>query len=131
MEWWEFVYVKQFQRSCYRAKSKTCYLKWIARQSNSATRRIETFSKNTKQKPIYLIFSVPLLQINLPVKVLRQRLSHILKLGKIQGGAVIFHPFGFDKTKNKCYPKPHFHFVGFGREWYFKCVWKVWLVCKK
>ncbi len=42
-------------------------------------------------------------------------MSHILKLGKIHGASVIFHPFKFSKTQNKWYPSPHFHLVGFGK----------------
>lgn len=44
------TYTKQFRRSCYRTKYKFCYLNWIARQANVATRQIETFSKKSKQK---------------------------------------------------------------------------------
>lgn len=109
------VYVKQFRRSCYRAKCKSCYTNWIARQANVSTRRIETYFEKSKQKPIHLIFAVPLSQQNLPVKLLRQRMSHILKIGNIIGASVIFHPFRFDKNNHKWYASPHFHLVGFAK----------------
>lgn len=109
------AYVKQFRRSCYRAKCKSCYTNWIARQANSSTRRIEAYFEKTKQRPIHLILAVPLSQQTLPVKVLRQRMSHILKLGNIQGASVIFHPFRFHKTTRRWYSSPHFHLVGFGK----------------
>src|SRR3972149_647770 len=111
-------YVKHYQRSCYRSSCKICYLKWIARQANNATKRIETYSmKNNNKKPIHLILCIPPSQHDNPVKVLRQRMSHILKLGKIEGAAVVFHPFRFNRTQRQWYPSPHFHLVGFGNEY--------------
>ena len=109
------VYVKQFHRSCYRAKCKSCYTNWIRRQANTSTKRTEAYFEKSNQKPIHLILAVPLSQQNLPVKLLRQRMSHILKLGNIHGASVIFHPFRFSKTHHKWYPSPHFHLVGFGK----------------
>jgi len=109
------TYVKQFRRSCYRAKCKSCFTNWIARQSNVSTRRIEDYIKNSKQKPIHLILAVPTSQRDLPVKLLRQRMSHILKLGKVHGASVMFHPFRFNKTNHRWYSSPHFHLVGFGK----------------
>lgn len=108
-------YIKQYQRSCYRPSCRECYAKWIARQANVSARRIEAYFEKTKQKPIHLILAVPLSQQTLPVKVLRQRMSHILKLGNIQGASVIFHPFRFHKTTRRWYASPHFHLVGFGK----------------
>jgi len=112
----KMIYLKQFQRSCYRAKCKACYLKWIARQANSATRRIEQYSKDTGKKPIHLILCVPPSQYETPVKVLRQRMSRIQKIAKIEGTVVIFHPFRFSHKQRNWYPAPHFHLVGFASE---------------
>lgn len=111
-----FIYIKRFQRSCYRAVCKKCYLKWIARQSNNATRRIETYANKTGRKPIHLILIVNPNQNDTPVKILRQRMSHILKIAKIAGAAAVFHPFRFNREKRLFYPAPHFHLVGFGSE---------------
>lgn len=109
------TYVKQFRRSCYRAKCKSCFTNWIARQANVSTERVETFEKKSEQKPIHLILAVPVEQRSTPVKILRQRMSHILKLGKIHGTSVIFHPFKFNKKERRWYSAPHFHLVGFGK----------------
>jgi hypothetical protein len=109
------TYVKQFRRSCYRASCKSCFTNWIARQANVSTRRIEAFEKKSKQKSIHLILAVPVLQRNTPIKILRQRMSHILKIGNIYGASVIFHPFKFDKVERRWYSSPHFHLVGFGK----------------
>jgi len=68
------VYVKQFQRSCYRGGCKKCYRKWIARESNKATRRIDAYSNLSKEKPIHVLLSVPASQYNLPVKILRKKM---------------------------------------------------------
>jgi len=108
------VYIKQYQRSCYRASCKTCYLRWIARQANNATRRIEQYTKNHGGKPIHLILSIPPSQHHLPVKLLRERMSQILKIAEFEGGAVIFHPFRLNKKTSQWYTWPHFHLLGFG-----------------
>lgn len=107
-------YVKQYQRSCYRASCKTCYLRWIARQANNATRRIEYYSQKYNKKPIHLILCIPPSQHDLPVRILRQRMGQILKIAEFEGGAVIFHPFRFNDKNRSWYPWPHFHLVGFG-----------------
>lgn len=109
------VYVKQFRRSCYRAKCRLCYTNWIARQANVSSRRIESYYEKSKQKPIHLILAIPTAQQNLPIKLLRQRMSHILKFGNIKGASVIFHPFRFNRNHNRWYSSPHFHLVGFGK----------------
>ena len=110
------IYIKKFQQSCYRPCCKICYLKWIARQANAATRRIEAYQKHPNQKPIHLILIVNKTQHDTSVKILRQRMSHILKLANIEGCAVVFHPFRFNKELRTWYPYPHFHLVGFGNK---------------
>ena len=87
------TYVKQFRRSSYRAKCKSCYTNWIARQANVSARRVEAYFEKSKQRSIHLILTVPENQRELPVKLLRQRMSPILNLGNIKGGAAILHPF--------------------------------------
>lgn len=108
------VYVKQYQLSCYRPVCKTCFKKWIARQADRATKRIEKYSKLSHRKPIHLLLSVPSSQHDLPVKELRIRVKNILKEINIVGAAVIFHPFRFDKRRRLFYFAPHFHMLGFG-----------------
>jgi len=44
-------------------------------------------------------------------------MSHILKLAKIEGCAVVFHPFRFKAEQRLWYPYPHFHLVGFGNKY--------------
>jgi len=65
-----------------------------------STKRVEAFEKKSKQKPIHLILAVPHTQHNIPVRILRKRMSHILKLGKIVGASVIFHPFSYNDSNN-------------------------------
>ena len=67
-------YIKQFQRSCYRPACKECYPKWIARQANVATRRIEEYRKDNQRQPIHLLLSVNPSQYWLPHKELKKRI---------------------------------------------------------
>ena len=55
------AYLKQFQRSCYRGACRTCYRKWIAREANKATRRIETYADLSKQKLLEISKDYPYL----------------------------------------------------------------------
>ena len=60
------TFVKKFQRGCFRASCKHCWLrKWLARESNRATTRIENFMVVKKShgfrepQPIHIIVSPP------------------------------------------------------------------------
>ena len=53
------VFIKTFQKSCYRASCQICYKKWMARESNKATRRIETYEKLSKKPVKHIIVSPP------------------------------------------------------------------------
>lgn len=109
------IWLVQYQRSCYRPICQICYLKWIARQANRATRRIEKYQKKTKWQPIHIFLSAPLRDFDLSHKELRKKVYQILKEMKFIGGAVIFHPFRLDKaTKTRWNYSPHFHIVGYG-----------------
>lgn len=108
------VYIKQYQRSCYRALCKECFLKWIARQSNKSTRRIEKYADNTGKLAIHLMVMVPNSQRDLPFVLIKKRMMEILKIAKWDGGAVVFHPFKFNRSTRQWYYSPHFHLVGFG-----------------
>lgn len=108
------VYVKQFQRSCYRGACRTCYLKWIARESNKATRRINTYTELSKEKPIHLLLSIPVHQYHVPIPILRKKMSVIIKDIHLKGALIIFHPFRFNSKERRFYYAPHFHLVGFG-----------------
>ncbi len=124
------VYVKQYQKSCYRGACRICYRKWIARESNKATRRIDAYSDLSKQKPIHVLLSVPRTQYELPVKLLRKRMNEIYKKIKLDGAMVSFHPFKFDDKIREFYYAPHFHLVGFGymqgiREAFSKYGWLI------
>jgi len=122
------AYIKQFQRSCYRPACKVCYPKWIARQANVSTQRIEKFKQKSNREPIHLLLSVNPHEYYLSHKELKKRIKKILKIIEFDGGAIIFHPFKF--RNNEWYYAPHFHIVGFGcRSLIFKGYGKFgWLV---
>ena len=108
------VWIKQYQRSCYRPSCKECYLKWIARQANRATRRILEYAEKTGKKPIHLMLMVHVSQYDLPYKLLRKRMMEILTIAQWEGGSVVFHPYRFRETSREFYYSPQFHLVGFG-----------------
>jgi hypothetical protein len=124
------VFIKQYQRSCYRPSCKECYLKWMARAANRGTRRIEDYAKKTGKKPIHLMLMVHTSQHGLSYNLLKKRMNEILKHAKWDGGAVIFHPFKFNENSRQWYYSPHFHLVGFGERAnisraFGKCGWYV------
>ncbi len=108
------VYIKQYQRSCYRLSCKACYPKAIARLADRGTKRIENYEKKTGMKSIHLMLLPPPSQFDLPYDKLHERMMKILKMAQWKGGAVIFHPFKKDKKSRDRKIEPHFHLVGFG-----------------
>jgi len=108
------VYVKHFQKSCFRADCKKCYLKWAAREAHKAARRIECYSKLSGKNPIHVVVSLPYKDWNLNHKVWRKKIYEILKKVGIKGGTAIYHPFRYNKELYEWYYSPHFHIIGFG-----------------
>ena len=121
-------FVKTFQRSCYRADCEVCYKKWMARESNKATRRIEKYEKQSGKNAKHIIISVPSWLYHKPKKELAKESYKILKDIGCIGGTIIFHPFR--KKDRTWFYSPHFHVIGFGwiektTENYYKNGWVV------
>jgi hypothetical protein len=110
----EEVYVRRYQRSCFRPVCEICYKKWIGRQANVSTRKIERYSKREKMSPVHLVLSVSHWDYDLDFTKMKKKVRKILKEIKIRGGSIIFHPFRFNKKIRCWYYSPHFHVVGFG-----------------
>jgi len=108
------VYIKSFQKSCYRGGCEVCYKKWMARDSNKATRRIEVYEKKSTESAKHIIVSPPSWIYHKPVRELRKEAYKVLKKVGAIGGALIYHPFRYDKDFRRWYFSPHFHIVGFG-----------------
>ena len=108
------VYIKRYQRSCFRARCKICWEKWIGRQSNVATRKIEKYSKRENISPLHIVLSISNWDYELDYKKMKQKARKILREIKIRGGSIIFHPFRFNKKIRCWYYSPHFHVVCFG-----------------
>jgi len=107
-------YVKTFQRSCYRADCEVCYRKWIARESNKATRRIEKYEKISGKHAKHIIISPPSWLHHKSKKELAKESYRILKDVGCDGGTIIFHPFRYRRECKEWYYSPHFHVIGFG-----------------
>jgi len=108
------IFVKQYQRSCFRAVCKICYRKWMGRQANKATRRIEKYEELTGKNVKHIIVSPPSWLYSKDVKELKKEMYRILKEVGCVGGASLFHPFRFNKETRCWYFAPHFHVMGFG-----------------
>jgi len=108
------VFIKTFQKSCYRASCQTCFRKWMARESNKATRRVEKYEKLSKQPAKHIVISVPSWKHYTELRELRKQAYKILKSVNCKGGTLIYHPFRYDKKTKQWYFSPHFHVIGFG-----------------
>lgn len=108
------AYAVRYQRSCFRPVCKTCFEKWLGRQSNVATRKIERYAKRKKATPIHLVLCASQWDLELDYKKMKEKARKILKEIGIKGGAIIFHPFRFNKNIRSWYYYTHFHVVGFG-----------------
>jgi len=107
-------YVKTFQRSCYRADCEVCYRKWLAREANKATRRIEKYEYKSGKHAKHIIVSAPKWFYGKSKKELAKECYKILKLVGCIGGTIIFHPFRYRRECKEWYYSPHFHLIGFG-----------------
>jgi len=108
------VFIKTFQKSCFRASCQTCYRKWMGRESNKATRRIETYEKKSSEPAKHIIVSPPKWLHNEELRQLRKTAYKILKKVNCKGGTLIYHPFRYNKQFKEWFFSPHFHVIGFG-----------------
>jgi len=108
------VFIKTFQKSCFRAACEICYKKWMGREANKATRRIEKYQKISGEPAKHIIISVPSWEYYSQARILRKKAYSILKQVNCKGGTLIFHPFRYHKENQQWYYSPHFHCIGFG-----------------
>ncbi|MBI4131018.1 MAG: hypothetical protein HY476_00825 [Nitrosarchaeum sp.] len=108
------AYIKTFQNSCYRASCEICHKKWMARESNKATRRIQKYERLSKSPAKHIIISPPYWKHFHPIRELRKEAYRVLKEVGAVGGSLIFHPFRYNRDYKKWYYSPHFHIIGFG-----------------
>jgi len=108
------AFIKTYQRSCYRADCETCWKKWLARESNKATQRIEKYQDQSKKHVKHIILSVPKWLYGKDKKELSKIARSILKKVNCEGSAMIYHPFRYNKDYRQWYFSPHFHCMGFG-----------------
>jgi len=114
-------YVEKRKLGCFRACCKKCWLtKWLARESNRATRRIENYESCMKKygfprsKPIHVIVSPSWDDKFQRYDILKEHCNRILENSGLYASLVIYHPFSFDKDKGEWVVRPHFHVIGFG-----------------
>ena len=108
------IYIKHFQRCCFKADCKKCYLKWAKREAHKSARRIERYQELSGKQPIHVIVSPPSSAWEKEIKSWRKEVYKIIKKVKVRGGACIYHPFRYNKELNEWYYSPHFHVLCFG-----------------
>ena len=108
------AFIKTYARSCYRADCELCWKKWLARESNKATRRIEKAEKQSKKHVKHIILSVPRWLYGKSKKEQSKIARNILKAVNCEGVAMIYHPFRYNRDTKIWYYSPHFHCLGFG-----------------
>ena len=106
------IFVKQYKKSCFRASCRKCYPRWMIRQSNRGTRRMEKYGRKAGVQPIHVALSIPERQYYLSVKKLKKIANIVVKEIGLKGGAIIFHPYR--KKYGVLYYSPHFHVIAFG-----------------
>jgi hypothetical protein len=106
-------YVRRFQKSCYKANCSVCWKKWLAREANKATKRIEKYTSENRL-PKHVVVSVPVWLYHEELKTLRKLARLVLKAVHCEAGTMIFHAYRRNKVDGSWYYSPHFHVVGFG-----------------
>jgi len=108
------VFLKPFEKSCFRADCVKCCFKWLGREASKSTKRMEKYEKQSKKTLKHIIVSVPSFDYYKEKKILSKKVRKILKEVKADSGLIIFHPFRLDKKIDMWYYSPHFHVLGFG-----------------
>ena len=107
------VYVKKYRRSCGRAECPICYEKWASKEAHRIEHRLGYWKKGGFRRPIHVVFSPPLDDLELSYSKLRQKLYRIARKVSLLGGCVIFHPFRENEGGRMVF-SPHFHALTFG-----------------
>lgn len=123
-------FMSRKQRFCYRPACSRCKLKWMYREADHATKRLEKYEKLSKKKAKHIVVSPPPWILSQPIEKLRKQAIKILKEVKTDGGIIIIHPFRTNHQTGFLYDSLHFHVIGFGwveglAEAYKKNGWKV------
>jgi len=108
------IFLKPFQKSCFRADCEKCCYKWLGRSASKATKRIKTYENQSKKTAKHIIISVPSWDCYKPKKEMTKKVYGLLRDVKCDSGLIIFHPFRYNEKSNLWYYSPHFHVVGFG-----------------
>ena len=108
------IFLKPFQKSCFRADCELCCFKWLGRSASKSTKRMKLYEKQSKKTAKHIIISVPVWDYYKPKKELAKKAYQVLKEVKADSGLIIFHPFRYHKDSDMWYYAPHFHVIGFG-----------------
>lgn len=101
------VFVRQYQRSCFRSVCRVCYKKWAARQAHAATKRIIKYQKTNERTAHLMKVYVPKLD-----KDTKKQVINYLKESGCDGGSLVFAPF--EKINDSWIYRPAFYVLGFG-----------------
>jgi len=108
------IFLKPFQKSCFRADCEKCCFKWLGRSASKATKRMKLYEKQSKKIAKHVIVSVPVWDMYKPKKEIAKKVYQILKEVKVDSGLIIFHPFRYHKDSDMWYYSPHYHCIIFG-----------------
>ena len=97
------IFLKPFQRSCFRADCEQCCFKWLGRSASKATKRMKLYEKQSKKIAKHIIISVPYWDYYKPKKEIAKKAYQVVKEVKADSGLIIFHPFRYHKKTDMCY----------------------------
>ena len=64
------IFLKPFQKSCFRADCEKCCFKWLGRSASKSTKRMKLYEKQSKKIAKHIIISVPSWDYDKPKKEL-------------------------------------------------------------
>ena len=95
------IFLKPFEKSCFRADCIKCCFKWLGRSASKATKRLKLYEKQSKKIAKHVIISVPVWDIYKPKKEIMKKVYRILKEVKADSGLIIYHPFRYHKESDQ------------------------------
>ena len=106
---------------CKKSSCPVCFVRgWSVRGAKFIGARLVEASKRFGRME-HVVCSVPKCDYDLRHEVMRRKVIDVLKSCGVVGGAVIFHGFRIDRSRNVLVWRPHFHVLGFVEGGYDSC----------
>ena len=110
----DMVVIRHRHMWCKRSLCPVCFLRgWSVRGARSIAGRLEEGVSRGFGKVEHVVVSPPVVDRNLPEKVMRKKCRDALFDRGVLGGCMLFHGYRVDKRRDVLFWSPHYHSLCF------------------